>query len=79
MNMFIVSLIITILFILYKIIDYRTSQNKDNKEIGRIIRDSVVVFLCSVGGLYVSNKYTQLFEKPLINETPEVLTDIPAF
>ncbi len=77
MEPFLIALIITLCFLVIKIIERRfTSDKNEPSPIRSIIIDTILVYVCSVGGLYIVQKYEGLY-KTISGGDPEVFTDNP--
>lgn len=77
-NIYIIAIIITLLFMSFKYIEYRQSTD-ENKSLKPIIKDGVVIFLCIIGGNFIyknllSGIHPQEGGKPTL-----VFTDNPGF
>ena len=73
-NYFIVGLISSIMYIIYKFIEMRFIL-KENKPLKELFRDSLVVFLSVIVGLFVLDQFNSNVGKSV----PKVFTDMPNF
>ena len=75
------SLCISILFFLYKFIELKFQEDKNNN-VKLILKDSFVVFLASLTGLFLCD-YLKQYINPSslleLNNEPVIFTDIPEF
>ena len=75
-NIFLVAGIIAIIFLIVKFIEMRFVE-KENKPLKLLIRDTILVYLCSVSGFFIMDQL-----RPVINVenvSPAVFTDNPTF
>jgi hypothetical protein len=75
-NIFLVAGIIAVIFLIAKFIEMRFIE-KENKPLKLLIRDTILVYLCIVIGLFTIDQL-----KPVINVenvSPAVFTDNPTF
>lgn len=70
MNIIIPSLVMSIIYMIYKIIDMKYIS-KEEKSLKNITKDSLVVFLCGIFGLFILE---QLNINQIIGNTKEVLS-----
>jgi hypothetical protein len=72
-NYFIVGLISSIMYIIYKFIEMRFIL-KENKPLKELFRDTLIVYLSVISGLFVSDQF-----HAKISKAPQVFTDMPNF
>ena len=75
-NIFLAAGIIAIIFLIVKFVEMRFVE-KENKPLKLLIRDTILVYLCSVSGFFIMDQL-----KPVINVenvSPAVFTDNPTF
>ena len=86
-QMFVVSIMITILFCLTKFVE-RHYLSDDKKPLKDVVRDSIVVMVCSLTGAYIYFQYSGCIgdffnivtETKVLNpDTTHVFTDVPNF
>jgi hypothetical protein len=86
-QVFVVSLIITILFCVTKFIE-RRYMSDEIKPLKDVVRDSIVVMVCSLTGAYIYFQYSRYISdffdivtetKVLNAATTQVFTDVPNF
>ena len=89
-QVFIISILITILFCMSKFIEIRYLSDERNKPkpIKDIVRDSILVMVCSITGVYIYYQFmfyiTDFFNivtetKVLNSATTQIFTDSPNF
>lgn len=88
-QVFIIAVIITILFCLSKFIEIRfLSDDRKPKPLKDIVRDSIVVMVCSITGVYIyyqfsgyiSDFFNIVTETKVLNQAnTQVFTDTPNF
>ncbi len=89
-QVFIISIIITILFCVSKFIEihYLSDELNKPKPIKDIVRDSIVVMVCSITGVYIyyqfsvyiSDFFNIVTETKVLNPaTTQIFTDSPNF
>lgn len=76
------SLCISILFFIYKFIELKFQENKNNNDVKLILKDSFMVFLASLTGLFLCD-YLKQYINPSslleLNNEPVIFTDTPEF
>ena len=86
-QMFVVSVMITCLFCLTKFFE-RRYMSDDKKPLKDVVRDSIVVMVCSLTGAYIYFQYSEYIgdffnivtETKVLNPaTTQVFTDVPTF
>ena len=86
-QMFVVSVMITCLFCLTKFLE-RRYMSGDKKPLKDVVRDSIVVMVCSLTGAYIYFQYSEYIgdffnivtETKVLNPaTTQVFTDVPTF
>ena len=77
-NIYIIAIIISLLFMSYKYIDYRQSTD-ENKSLKPIVKDGIILFICLIAGNFI---YKNVFSgiNPQYGGKPTlVFTDNPEF
>jgi len=76
------SLVISIIYFLCKFIELKFQEDKDNKDLKIILKDSFVVFFASLSGLFICD-YIKKNINPSslleIKNDPVIFTDLPGF
>ena len=73
-SIFMLGLIIAIVYLTYKFVEMRFIY-KETKPLKDLVRESLVVYICAVGGLFIN---TQINPKSIIS-IPKVFTNAPDF
>jgi len=74
-NMFVISGIISFMFLIAKFIEMRFIE-KENKPLKIMIRDTLLVYCCAAVGIFL---YEQLSPINIACNSPNVFTDNPEF
>ncbi len=72
-NYFIIGLISSIMYLIFKFIEMRFIL-KENKPLKELFRDTLIVYLSVVSGLFISEQFNSK-----ISKVPKVFTDAPNF
>ena len=72
-NFFFVSIVISVVYIIFKFIEMKFIE-KEFKSLKIIIKDTIIVYICSVLGLFVIDQF-----KPIIKNSTQVFVDNPDF
>ena len=72
-NYFIIVLISSIMYLVFKFIEMRFIL-KENKPLKELFRDTLIVYLSVVAGLFVSDQFNSK-----VSSAPKVFTDAPNF
>ena len=88
-QVFIIAVIITILYCVSKFIEIRfLSNDRKPKPMKDIVRDSIVVMVCSITGVYIYYQFSEYISdffnivtetKVLTQANTQVFTDTPNF
>ena len=73
-SIFLLGLIISVVYLIYKFIEMRFIF-KQAKPIKELVRESLIVYICCVAGLFINN---QINHKSMIS-VPKVFTNAPNF
>lgn len=76
------SLCISIIFFICKFIELKFQEEKTNNDLKIILKDSFVVFLASLTGIFVCDyliKYVKPSSLLELNTEPVIFTDTPEF
>ena len=76
-NIFIISAVISIIFLIAKFIEMRFIE-KENKPLKLLIRDTLLVYVSVICGYFVVNQVKPVVQNAGGNITP-VFTDLPDF
>ncbi len=68
------GLVVAIMYIIFRFIEMRFIL-KENKPLKVLFRDTIIVYLSTVSGLFVLDQFTTNIGK----SAPKVFTDIPNF
>lgn len=77
-NIFIISLVISIIFLIFKFLEMRFID-KENKPVKFLIRDTLIVYLCVTVGNIILQQLEPILETNIINVAPSAFTDNPNF
>lgn len=77
-NIFIISLVISIIFLIFKFLEMRFID-KENKPVKFLIRDTLIVYLCVTVGNLILQQLEPILETNIINVAPSAFTDNPNF
>jgi hypothetical protein len=77
-NIFIVSLVISIIFLIFKFLEMRFID-KENKPVKFLIRDTLIVYVCVMLGNLMLQHIEPILETSILNVTPSAFTDNPNF
>lgn len=77
-NIFIISLVISIIFLIFKFLEMRFI-NKENKPIKFLIRDTLIVYVCVMLGNIILQQIEPILETNILNVAPSAFTDNPNF
>lgn len=80
-NIYIIATIICSFFIAFKLIEKYSMNEEIKKEyIKRLVKDTLIVYLASVAGLYLVDELYPTVIKGVISNSPtQVFTDTPSF
>jgi len=76
-NIFIISLIISFVFLLFKFIEMRFI-NKENKSLKPLVRETAFVFISSIVSFFLVEQFTPAIDNLKI-DTPNVFVGEPLF
>lgn len=77
-NIFIISLVISIIFLIFKFLEMRFID-KENKPVKFLIRDTLIVYLCVTVGNLILQQIEPILETNILNVAPSAFTDNPNF
>jgi hypothetical protein len=77
-NIFIISLVISIIFLIFKFLEMRFID-KENKPVKFLIRDTLIVYVCVTVGNLLLQQLEPILETSILNATPSAFTDNPNF
>ena len=77
-NIFIISLVISIIFLIFKFLEMRFID-KENKPVKFLIRDTLIVYVCVTVGNLILQQIDPILETTILNATPSAFTDNPDF
>ena len=80
-NFYIVSITISIIYVVLKFIEMRFIS-KENVAIKEIIRDTVMVFISTIGGMFIIDQIKPLgtvIKRTTGTQPPSVFADAPGF
>jgi hypothetical protein len=77
-NIFIISLVISIVFLIFKFLEMRFID-KENKPVKFLIRDTLIVYVCVTVGNLILQQIDPILETTILNATPSAFTDNPDF
>ena len=77
-NIFLISLVISIIFLIFKFLEMRFID-KENKPVKFLIRDTLIVYICGVLGNIILQHLEPILETNILNTTPSAFTDNPNF
>lgn len=77
-NIFIISLVISIIFLIFKFLEMRFID-KENKPVKFLIRDTLIVYVCVMLGNILFQHIDPILETSILNATPSAFTDNPNF
>jgi len=79
-NILIYSIVISVVFMLLKFIEMRMNNDDEEKPLKVLVKDGIMVFLCSVTGLFLSEQILLMMKNTSILESsPEIFTGDPGF
>ena len=79
-NIFIYCLVIAIVFTILKFIELRVNNDNEDKPLKLLVKDGIIVFLCSAAGLFLSEQILLMMKNTsLLESTPDVFTGEPGF
>lgn len=79
-NILIYSLVISIVFMIIKFIEMRMNSEDEEKPLKVIVKDGIIIFLCAVSGLFLSEQILLMMKNTSILESsPEIFTGEPGF
>ena len=81
-NIIYYSLCVSILYFIFKYIEFKFQEEKDNNDLKRIFKDCFIVFLAGILGGTVCDyliKYVNPSTLLELNTEPVIFTDIPEF
>lgn len=76
MNIYYISGIVSIVFILIKIIEKKIILKEDNLNIKENVKDGIIIFLIIIAVFYIYNNYLL---DTIIDESPKVFLNNPDF
>jgi len=76
MNIYYISGIVSIVFILIKIIEKKIILKEDNLNIKENVKDGIIIFLVIIAVFYIYNNYLL---DTIIDESPKVFLNNPDF
>lgn len=77
-NIFLVAGIISIIFFVAKFLEMRYVE-KESKPLKILIRDSLVVYVCVVAGMFILEQLTPVIKETIVPTSPIAFTDNPPF
>jgi hypothetical protein len=77
-NMFIIAGVISIIFFIGKFLEMRYVE-KESKPLKFLIRDSLLVYVSVVFGLFIINQLNPVIQETNLLENPVAFTDNPPF
>ena len=77
-NIFIISLVISVIFLIFKFLEMRFIY-KENKPVKFLIRDTLIVYLCVTVGTLILQQINPILETNILNVAPTAFTDNPNF
>jgi hypothetical protein len=75
-NIFLIAGIIAFIFLVAKFIEMRFIE-KENKPLKLLVRDTILVYICVLMGLFTYEQLNPIIEGPV--SSPAVFTDNPVF
>jgi hypothetical protein len=72
-----IGISIAVFYLALKFIEIRFITKKENKPLKEIMRDSLLVYIATIGGIFVLEQFNPLTEN--IGKTPIVFTSDPDF
>ena len=77
-NIFLVAGIISVIFFVAKFLEMRYVE-KESKPLKILIRDSLVVYVCVVAGMFILEQLTPVIKETIVPTSPIAFTDNPPF
>ena len=77
-NIFIISLVISVIFLIFKFLEMRFIY-KENKPVKFLIRDTLIVYVCVTVGNLILQQISPMLETTILNVAPSAFTDNPSF
>lgn len=80
-NIYIVATVVSLFFIVFKLIENQSTREELKKEnIKRLVKDTLIVYLATVAGLYMIDEiYPTVIKGAISNSPTQVFTDTPSF
>lgn len=77
-NIYIIAIIISLLFMIFKYIEYRQSTD-ENKSLKPLFKDGIIIFICIIGGNYIYKNVLSGYNPQDGGKPTLVFTDNPEF
>jgi uncharacterized membrane protein len=80
-NLFVIGLVISVIYFIVKFLEMRFIESESQKPMKVLLRDTIVVCISSVIGVYVLDQFKNLSKKDtsLGGGAPSVFVDTPGF